>query len=272
LAVSTSTPNISIAPRNHRHLFPPVTAIRHILNALTFQKIFWSISRLSSPILLLVFSALAATTDPSAIRTAAGEVTTNLQVQTRLPNDSGTADSTLDRTTRKGWNFGGDGIYIPGGEAIFGLIQWALITAAIIAILAVIAILVREPLQSRFHPVVSPPIPLSPDAAPPADPRDLLARADRLAAVGQFAEAMHCILLAAMLLLGGPSPDKSAVSRTSWELLRSAPLAPPQHHALRDLVIRVERAWFGQRPAGPDDYRHVRGIFDAFQSPPAGPA
>jgi hypothetical protein len=69
-----------------------------------------------------------------------------------------------------------------------------------------------------------------------------------------------------MIVLGGPAADKTIESRTSWELLRHATLPAPQLQALRDLVIRVERAWFGQRPAGPDEYRHVRGIFDAFHS------
>jgi hypothetical protein len=227
-------------------------------------------------ILLLAFLAMpafGAEPDAAEIRKSAGQVTKSLEVQSQLPNDSGTADAATDRRLRSSpWAMGGDGIYIPGGEVIFGLMQWALIVAAVIAILAVLAILVREPLQSRFHPALSPALPLAGDPAPPADPRQLLARADQLAAQGLFAEAMHCVLLAAMILLGGPAPDKSADSRTSWELLRTATVPPTQLHALRDLVIRVERAWFGQRPAGPEDYRHVRGIFDAFQSPSAGTA
>jgi hypothetical protein len=129
----------------------------------------------------------------------------------------------------------------------------------IIAVLAILAILVREPFQSRFQAAASPPLPLA-DEPTPVDPRELLSRADRLASEGAFAEAMHCVLLAAMILLGGPD------SRTSWELLRSATVPAPQLGALRDLVIRVERAWFGRQPAGPDDYRHVRRIFDTFHS------
>ena len=101
---------------------------------------------------------------------------------------------------------------------------------------------------------------------PPDDPRALLARAEELAAAGRYAEAMHCVLLAAMAMIGGGQPRKSADSLTSWELLRAAALTPPQLQALRDLVFRVERAWFGHRPAGLDDYRQVRGMFEAFSA------
>jgi len=239
-----------------RHLSRNASAIRHILKILVALEILLVIFQ-SSP-------AIAATPDADQIRTAAREVTRNLQVQSRLPNDSGVAESPLDRRPIN-FPFGlrGEGIYLPGGEAIVGLLQWVLIMVLVIGILAVMAILIREPLQSRFQPTLSPPLPLSSDPVPPADPRELLARADRLASEGLFAEAMHCVLLAAMIGLGGPD------SRTSWELLRSATLPEPQLVALRGLVVRVERAWFGQQPAGPDDYRQVRGIFDALHSPAA---
>ena len=116
---------------------------------------------------------------------AAEELAKNAAVQSKLPNDSGTAAPT---PREDGSPFGGGGIYIPGGEAIVGLLQWALIVVAAITLLAVAAILIREPLQSRFVPATGPPLPLEGDPPPPADPRELLARADRLAASGQFAE------------------------------------------------------------------------------------
>jgi hypothetical protein len=218
-------------------------------------------------ILLTAIPAVAAGDDE--IRKAAADVSKSLEVQSKLPNDSGATEFPTERRSRQSLGFGGEGIYLPGGEVIFGLVQWAVIVVAVIAILAVLAILIREPLESRFHPTIGPPVPLEGAPPPPADPRELLARADQLAAQGLFAEAMHCVLLAAMILLGGPAADKTTDSRTSWELLRAATIPPTQMQALRDLVIRVERAWFGQRPAGAEDYRHVRSIFDAFRAPSA---
>jgi len=221
--------------------------------------------RCAAAIFLLVStSVLAAEPDAEEIRNAAKEVAKNLGVQSKLPNDSGLTDAETRRARPRRGGFGGDGIYLPGADIVVGLMQWALVVVAAITILAVLAILIREPLQARFKPSVSPPVPLEGDPAPPPDPRELLARADRLAAQGQFAEAMHCVLLAAMIVIGG-----DADSQTSWELLRHCKLPAGQLNTLRDLVIRVERAWFGQRPAGADDYRYVRGIFDAFQRPAA---
>jgi hypothetical protein len=210
----------------------------------------------------------AAGPKPDEIRKAAVAVTKSLEVQSRLPNDSGVAAQPTDRPRSGGWDFAGDGIYLPGREAIFSLVEWATIVVAVIAILTVLAILVR-PLQDRLRPITGPPLSLAEETRPPADPRELLARADQFAAAGRYAEAMHCVLLAAMILLGGPSADKSADSRTSWELLRSSTIPQAQVQVLRDLVVRVERAWFGQRPAGSEDYRHVRGLFDAYHSPSA---
>jgi hypothetical protein len=74
---------------------------------------------------------------------------------------------------------------------------------------------------------------------------------------------MHSVLLAATTALGRGKPGHSD-SLTSWELVRDAALPPPQLDALRDVVIQAERAWFGQRSAGPDNYRHVRSRYDVF--------
>jgi hypothetical protein len=208
---------------------------------------------------------LAAGPDAEQIRNTAKEVVKNLEVQSKLPNDSGDSDAATARPRSSPFGFGGNSIYLPGGAAILGLLQWAVIVVLVIGILALGVILIREPMQERFRPTISPPLPLEGAPPPPPDPRELLARADKLAAEGRFAEAMHCVLLAAMILIGGDGMD----SQTSWELLRESKLPASQLKALRDLVIRVERAWFGQRPVAADDYQHVRGIFDAFQRPAA---
>lgn len=200
--------------------------------------------------------------DPSEIRRAAGDVTKDLGVQSRLPNSSGTEEPEKrppDRSER-----GDGGVSIPAPAAVFTLLQWVLIAVAVVAIFALLAIVLRE----KFEPGIAKGVSgarMEPEVSiPPSDPRALLACADELAAAGRFAEAMHCVLLAAMTLIGGGQAKKAADSLTSWELLRAASLPPPQLQALRELVVRVERAWFGKRPAEMDDYRYVRGRFEAF--------
>ena len=208
--------------------------------------------------------AAAQSHDPSEIRQAAGAVTKDLGVQSRLPNSSGTEAPEI-RSRNDGNDVGGDGISIPAPAAVFTLLQWVLIAVAAVAILALLAIVLRERLEPQSPRGVSG-ASLEPDAPiPPTDPRALLARADQLAAAGRYAEAMHCVLLAAMASIGGQA-QKSADSLTSWELLRAAALGPAQLQILRDLVTHTERAWFGRRPAEVDDYRLVRGRFDEFAS------
>jgi hypothetical protein len=215
----------------------------------------------------LALCAVAATPDPAAIRKAADTVTRDLAVQSKLPTDSGAAEPSEGRDSRDGWSLWGDSIDAPAISAVINLMQWAFIAMLVVAIIAFVAIWLREPSASRLPASLAPAGPYLDSPPSPVDPYAFLARADQLASAGQYAEAMHYVLLAATAMLGRGQPQKSD-SLTSWELLRAARLAPPQLQALRDLVLRVERAWFGKRPAALDDYQQVRGSFQVFSSTP----
>ena len=217
---------------------------------------------------LTLLTAAAEMPEPAQIRDAAGAVARDLSVQTRLPNSSDAAEPSAAPRSQ-GWvQWGPEGPLVPAPAALLSLMHWVLLSVAAVAMVALLAILFHEPLESRFRPSL-PRAGLAPDDPPaPPDPRELLARADELAAAGRYADAMHCVLLAAMALLGRDAAGQPADSLTSWELLRAAGLAPPRRDALRDLVTRVERAWFGLRPASLDDYRQARGSFDSFVSTP----
>jgi len=213
---------------------------------------------------LVLCSAAAASHDPTEVRRVAGAVSKDLGVQSRLPNSSGT--EAPEKRTSGDRGFGGEGISIPAPAAVFTLLQWVAIAVAAVVLLAVLASILRERLDSGVRRAASGVREEAEVPLPATDPRALLARADELAAAGHYAEAMHCVLLAAMATIGGGQPQESTDSLTSWELLRAVALSPMQRQALRDLVIRVERAWFGKSPAAVDDYRFVRGRFDAFSA------
>jgi len=189
----------------------------------------------------------------------AGAVERELDVQARLPTDAAQPEPSVGRH-RDGWTPGdGEGFSIPMPGAVLSLMSWALIAVLVVAVLALLALFFRGHLDNRVRAPLGPSGSALDGARQRVEPGLLLVRADQCAAEGRFAEAMHCVLLAAMAMLAGERD-----SLTSWELLRGAKLDEPRIRALRDVVVRVERAWFGKASAGVEDYRRVRSSFDTF--------
>ena len=107
------------------------------------------------------------------------------------------------------------------------------------------------------------------DEAAPGDgmartPAAVLGAADKLAADGRFVEAMHTLLLQGLAHIRARLDEQFADSLTSREILRSTKLSDAGRAALRDIVDRVERTYFGQRPAAQPDYAACRASFNAL--------
>jgi hypothetical protein len=220
-------------------------------------------------LLALLLAAPLFATDPAEIRKAAEEVAKSEDVQRQLPDGADTtADAPhFDREDR----MLGAPIELPGAVAGAPAAVWHFLQFIVIglAVMAVVALLLSWLAEARLagRPLVVPAASARPGSAPvSATPDQLLALADEYAAAGQFPEAMHQVLLAATAMLQAPD------SLTSWELLRASSLAPPARRALQKLISRVERAWFGKQPAGPEDYRSARGIFGEFAAEAAAKA
>jgi hypothetical protein len=75
---------------------------------------------------------------------------------------------------------------------------------------------------------------------------------------------MHQVWLAAVATLAPRLDERAPDSLTSWELLRAVNLQAGERQALRNVVTRVDRAWFGKQPAGLADYQAVRGSYQTF--------
>lgn len=109
--------------------------------------------------------------------------------------------------------------------------------------------------------------PSVPTDAPPEEAVAALRRraagddADRLAAEGRWAEALHALLLQTIRSLGERSLTPLPPSFTSRELLALAPLSGETRQAFAGMVRTVEGAWFGGLPVGPEDYRENRERF-----------
>jgi hypothetical protein len=90
--------------------------------------------------------------------------------------------------------------------------------------------------------------------------------ADELARVGRFVEAMHVLLLQALADMRRRLDVAIADSLTSREILRRAQVSPIAKSALQEIVGAVERAYFGDHPAGEADYLSCRTNFATFLS------
>lgn len=91
-----------------------------------------------------------------------------------------------------------------------------------------------------------------------------LGAADELAAAGRFVEAMHVLLLQALAEIRRRLDEQFADSMTSREILRSGMLSDDLRRPLREVVDRVEWSYFGEHPAGREDYVACRGSFSAL--------
>lgn len=98
---------------------------------------------------------------------------------------------------------------------------------------------------------------------PLADPEaggriDWLARAERLAARGNFSDAIHALLLGAIDHLAGRAPSAPRKSLTSRELSNRFSLEGETRKAFRRLVHSVELSLFGEEPLGRADFQACR--------------
>lgn len=88
--------------------------------------------------------------------------------------------------------------------------------------------------------------------------------ADDLARQGRFMEAIHFLLLHALMEMRQRLKAQFADSLTSREILRGANLSSEASAALQDMITRVETTYFGDHPAAAGDYAACRLSFDQF--------
>lgn len=98
----------------------------------------------------------------------------------------------------------------------------------------------------------------------PQKPEEAAVAADELARQGRFVEAMHVLLLQGLAEMRQRLDATFADSLTSREILRNVSVPDHGRAALRDIIARVEWTYFGEHPAGPDDYQGCRRSFDVL--------
>ena len=93
-----------------------------------------------------------------------------------------------------------------------------------------------------------------------------LGDADELAARGEYAEAIHTLLLRTLHELARSAMVRVERSHTSREILARVPLLADAREALSVLITYVELTHFGDDPANADDYGKCREQFSRFAS------
>ncbi|HEX6092172.1 MAG TPA: DUF4129 domain-containing protein, partial [Dongiaceae bacterium] len=93
---------------------------------------------------------------------------------------------------------------------------------------------------------------------------DALGRADRLAAEGQFAEALHLLLLHSIDYLKRHLGGVYGPSSTAREILQRARLPDTGRSSLGAIVDAAEVSYFGGRPVDGGIYAACRRHYQAF--------
>ena len=92
------------------------------------------------------------------------------------------------------------------------------------------------------------------------------AMADDMAAAGDFAGAMHLILIESVGELRRRLAVPIAASLTSREILERAPLSGEERAALARIVSGVEISYFGTYQPGAAEYAACRGSFESLRN------
>jgi len=91
-----------------------------------------------------------------------------------------------------------------------------------------------------------------------------LGDADELARRGEFAEAIHTLLLRTLQELARTAAVRVGPATTSREILARVPLLADARSALAGLITAVEITHFGAEPADATDYERCREQFHVF--------
>jgi hypothetical protein len=150
-----------------------------------------------------------------------------------------------------------------GGSSLMSMVMWVL--------LFVIGVLVASWLASELSRYggdaelePEPDVQGRMQAASAAIIERPLGDADELARRGQYAEAIHTLLLRTLQELARSAAVRVGPATTSREILARVPLLADARTALAGLIIAVEITHFGAEPASAADYERCREQFHVF--------
>jgi hypothetical protein len=156
--------------------------------------------------------------------------------------------------------------FLAGFQPVFEVLFWAAIALLVALILYFIA---RELLRHyRKEASGKTADDVVPDWRPAvARARALLSDADRLAAEGRYAEAIHLLLFRSIEEIDAKRPHAVKPALTSRDILDLEALPSVARQSLSRLVTAVEWSFFGGRTVGPADFSACRRAYEEFAFP-----
>jgi hypothetical protein len=97
-----------------------------------------------------------------------------------------------------------------------------------------------------------------------AKARTLLEDADKLAAAGRFAEAVHLILFRSIEDIEGKRPDLIKPALTSRDIAQLEGVPERVRRTFSDIARVVERSFFGGRSVGAEEFVACRQAYEGF--------
>lgn len=94
----------------------------------------------------------------------------------------------------------------------------------------------------------------------------LLSEADRLASEGDFSGAIRSLLHSSFKDMQTRIRDRIGISLTAREIGQIGRMPDASRSALQRLISQVELAFFGEIPAGEEEYRRARDDYQTFIS------
>jgi hypothetical protein len=132
---------------------------------------------------------------------------------------------------------------------------------AVLALAALVVILLRRWLASRRPRPAAPPPAWTPDRG---EALALLDEADRLAAAGDYAEAVHLLLRRSVGQIAAARPEWIAPASTAREIAALAHLPEGARRAFALIAERVERSRFALRALAGEDWQAARTAYAEF--------
>ena len=153
------------------------------------------------------------------------------------------------------------------------LSEWLFIGGLVLVLGLVLFFIGREIIRARWPGLVRrklPPKPQAVDWRPEASAaRALLEDADRLAAAGDYAEAVHLILYRSIEDIEGRRPRLLRPAFTAREIAELPGLPEPARHTFAVIAYVVEHSFFGGRAVDADGFKECRRAYEAFAFPGA---